>query len=121
MDLDELGHNLFGRRLRLRVALWVQNAPSDVFSLSEAADGVGYSPSGVRQELDRLERLGMIDRYPYSGVGRAYYGRSQSPLWRVVAAAEAALAEIQERDRMTPPQSELTSEARTADEGTWGP
>jgi hypothetical protein len=91
MNVDELGHSLFGRKLRLRVALWVLETGEAPFYLSEAAEGAGYTASGVRAELDRLESLGMLMRFPYGGSGRLYYQRLQSPYWEIIAAADTAL------------------------------
>jgi hypothetical protein len=94
MDVvEKLGHFLFGRKLRLRVALWVLEQ-EETFFLTQAAKGIDYSASGVREELDRLEHLGMVRRLEYHGSGKAYYMRSDGPLWRVIEAARDALAGV---------------------------
>ena len=86
------GELLFGRALRLRLALWVAGREDPVFFQGEAARGVDYAASAVIQELDRLDRLGMVTRLPRSaGDRRQYYARTDSPLWTVVAATSAAL------------------------------
>jgi hypothetical protein len=96
MSVDELGGILFGRKLRLRVASWVLSKSEETFYLSEAAEGAGYSASGVRAELERLESLGMVMRFPYSGSGRLYYQRLDSPFWKIIRAADDALREAEQ-------------------------
>ncbi|HEY7874574.1 MAG TPA: hypothetical protein VIG64_05575 [Actinomycetota bacterium] len=91
MDEDQLGHILFGRRLRLRVLLWVLGADQPFF-LTEAAQGIGYSASGVSAELERLVELGMLARHdPLPGERRVYYSRTDTPLWNIIEAARIAL------------------------------
>ena len=85
---DRLGDLLFGRRLRLRVAMWVSRCPDRPFYLGEVAAGVRYTPSGVRDELARLKQLGMIKRAPrQAGTRRVYYERLDSPLWAIIDSA----------------------------------
>ena len=86
--VNQLGDRLFGRRLRLRVALWVRHRPDRFFYLGEAAEGVKYTPSGVRDELARLVQLRMIKRVPRQpATRRAYYERLDSPLWAIIDSA----------------------------------
>ncbi|MEP7223755.1 MAG: hypothetical protein ABI783_02190 [Actinomycetota bacterium] len=90
--LAALGEGLFGRALRLRVAYWVMSREDPSFFQTEAVTGVGYAASGVVQELNRLVRLGMITRHEKTpGDRRLYYTRSESPLWKIVHAAAAAV------------------------------
>jgi hypothetical protein len=91
-NLDFIGDRLFGRALRLRVAAWVLAHEDLHFYQGEAVAGVGYSPSGVIQELDRLVELGMIlRRDPTPGSRRRYYTRTDSPLWTVIRDALDAI------------------------------
>ena len=90
--LDELSDRLFGRSLRLKVAGWVLTRDDPVFYQTQAALGVGYPPSGVVQELDRLVGLGMVVRHdPTPGDRRQYYTRVESPFWPIIQAALDAL------------------------------
>ena len=58
----EWGELLFGRRLRLRVLLWVEEQ-EDPFNQSQAAMGVAYSSSGeVAKELQRCPFRGHLSR-----------------------------------------------------------
>jgi len=86
--VDVVGELLFGRRLRLRVLLWVaeQDHP---FNQSEAARGVGYSSSGeVAKELERLVQLQMLRKYGRpTRVGPQNYVRTDHVGWEVAAAA----------------------------------
>jgi DNA-binding MarR family transcriptional regulator len=91
VDVETLGHTLFGRRLRLRVLLWVLNVDGGTFFLTEAAQGIGYSASGVRDELERLVDLGMLRRDAGMADRRVYYTRTGSPLWRIIDATRLAL------------------------------
>jgi hypothetical protein len=91
VDVELVGRNLFGRRLRLRVLLWVLSA-DETFFLKEAADEIGYSASGVRDEFERLVDLGMLLRNPpLAGDRRTYYSRTDSPLWDIIEATRLAL------------------------------
>ncbi|HUI02085.1 MAG TPA: hypothetical protein VLZ77_00970 [Acidimicrobiales bacterium] len=86
---DVVGELLFGRRLRLRVLLWVAEQ-AEPFHQTEAAAGVGYnSPGEVAKELERLVRLEMVRKFGRpGGVGRQYYRRDDtSPGWEVAAVA----------------------------------
>lgn len=94
MELAEIGDRLFGRTLRLRVAAWVLSHDEESFFQSEAASGVGYTASGVAEELARLADLGMVDRMErLPGGNRQYYTKLRSPLWNVIQAAVAAAGE----------------------------
>jgi hypothetical protein len=61
--VDVIGELLFGRRLRLRVLLWVSDQ-AHPFNQSEAARGVQYNSSGeVAKELERLAELKMLRKF----------------------------------------------------------
>lgn len=87
--LSDLSHLMFGRRLRLRVFSWVNNHETGHFFQEEARSGVNYSSGPeVKRELGRLVDLGMLIRHEQSGSDRRqWYTRTESPLWRIVAAA----------------------------------
>jgi hypothetical protein len=98
--LAELGHRLFGRRARLVVAAWVLAAP-EVFSQHEAVQGSQLPQSNVREELERLVSLGMLDDIPKAdGPGRRYYARIDHPAWRIIdTAVEVARTMSTDRTR----------------------
>jgi DNA-binding MarR family transcriptional regulator len=115
-SLDEIGASLFGRRLRLRVALWVlAREERESFYQSQVADGVAYSVSGVVAELDRLVDLGMIRRLrPEHGDRRVYYVRMVSPLWEIIRAAHTAVELEQRGDASTNGGERATDKSRSA-------
>lgn len=84
-----MGKGLFGRSLRLRVALWALSR--EAFFQSEAVVGVDYSASGVSAELDRLVDLGMLQRFIGAGDRRVWYSRTDSALWGIIDAAKRAV------------------------------
>jgi hypothetical protein len=87
-----VGRKLFGRALRLRVALWVFRRTDPSFYQTEAAEGVRYTASAVITELDRLVELEMLREDPAkSGDRRKYYERVESPLWKIIQAADEVL------------------------------
>lgn len=90
--MDGLGATLFGRRLRLRVLVWVRRQKTTFFQ-SQAARGVDYTGvSAVAKELDMLEALGMVRKFGRpSATGRQNYVRIESPLWSIVDATVDAL------------------------------
>jgi hypothetical protein len=108
--VDVVGELLFGRRLRLRVMLWVAEQTA-AFNQSEAARGVGYNSSGeVAKELERLVSLDMVRKYGRPGrVGPQNYLRAEHLGWGVVEAArrmvEMAQAEAETADDPPRPQS----------------
>lgn len=91
--VDVYGQLLFGRRIRLRVLLWVAHR-GEVFNQSEAARGVDYSSSGeIAKELERLVELGMVRKFGReSRVGPQKYIRTDHPGWRIATAAREAVA-----------------------------
>lgn len=96
---DEIGASLFGRRLRLHVALWVlARKEREPFYQSEVARGVDYSVSGVSSELDRLVDLEMIRKLqPEHRDRRVYYVRTASPLWEIIRAVDTAVGSAEKR------------------------
>lgn len=91
MDERTLGKELFGRWVRLAVARWALH--HDSFYQGEAAEAIGYPPSAVRQELDRLVQLGMLLRVSPEGSRRVYYVHVDSPLWEIIRAADRVVAD----------------------------
>jgi DNA-binding MarR family transcriptional regulator len=91
-NVDLVGQKLFGRKLRLSVALWILRRDEPTFFQSEAADGVGYTASAVTDELDRFIALGMLlERSAEAGDRRKYYERVDSPLWKIIETAKEVL------------------------------
>ncbi|MBE1577653.1 hypothetical protein ACFORH_10745 [Amycolatopsis roodepoortensis] len=85
MDTDELGHLLFGRSCRLRLALWILTYPKPRFYQSEPPDEV-ISQSAAGAELSRLVTLGMLTVSDSKEQRRIYYQRTDSSLWAVIDA-----------------------------------
>lgn len=83
---------LFGRRCRLPVAIWALRHPKGRFFQSEPpAAELGASPSNVREELNRLVDLGMLEVERPPGSTRVYYVRTDSRLWDVIATVAEVL------------------------------
>jgi len=94
--VEEYGEALFGRRLRLRVLLWVA-ASSEIFNQTQAARGVDYGSVGeVAKELERLVRLGMLRKYArVPAVGPQRYARDDGhPMWDAIEAVDSALQRV---------------------------
>lgn len=91
MDERTLGKELFGRWVRLAVARWALH--HDSFFQGEAAEAIGYPPSAVRQELDRLVHLGMLQRVSPEGSRRVYYVHVASPVWEIIRATDQVLSD----------------------------
>jgi hypothetical protein len=86
VDVDELGQLLFGRRSRLRLALWIWYRDKPRFFQSEPPKEV-IPQSSAGEELARLVRLEMLaEERPEDG-RRVYYVRIDSPLWKIIEAA----------------------------------
>lgn len=95
MDLvDRYGELLFGRRIRLRVSLWVLAQGSRPFNQSEAARGINYSSSGeVAKELERLVELDMLRKFGRPlRIGPQNYVPLEHPGWDIIRAAAAAIS-----------------------------
>ena len=94
-DVKKVGKLLFGRSLRLQLALWIVHRDELTFYQSEPAAAVGVSTSNVIEELDRLARLGMIQAVAkLAGERRQYYLRTDSPLWQVIESAGRVAANV---------------------------
>lgn len=92
-DLEELSEYLFGRTMRLPVARVILEDDEGIIFQSAIAESTGYKATYVKQEMVRLERLGMIRRLPDTpGSRRHYYVRIEGPLWTVVRSAVNAAA-----------------------------
>jgi hypothetical protein len=94
--VEEYGEALFGRRLRLRVLLWVLATP-EIFNQTQAARGVDYGSVGeVAKELERLVKLGMLRKYArLPAVGPQRYAREEGhPMWGAITAVHSALRQV---------------------------
>jgi hypothetical protein len=88
MTSENLSEHLFGRRMRLPIALYVYNKPDGLVYLAEVAQATGYPASNVREELGRLVRAGMLLAFPQGRQDRRrYYQRINSRAWDVIRAA----------------------------------
>ena len=86
MDAAQLSADLFGRRCRLPLALWILRSQKARFFQSEPPRELG-APTAVRQELTRLVRAGLLEEERPDAENRVYYVRTDSPVWRVIEAA----------------------------------
>jgi len=120
-QVDVVGELLFGRRLRLRVMLWVADQTS-TFNQSEAARGVGYNSSGeVAKELERLVQLDMVRKYGRpTRVGPQNYVRAEHLGWGVVEAARR-MVEMVEAERADEPPHDAGFEVLDVVDGTRRP
>ncbi len=90
--LEFLSVQLFGRPMRLPVALQILDNASGIFYATEIADALGLRPNNVTEELSRLQSLGMILPLPRRPAIRAsYYERTDSELWVIIDAARNAI------------------------------
>ena len=97
-ELERIGHELFGRGTRLLVASAVAGRQDSTFFQGELALDLRLPQSNVREELERLVRLGMVEDVPReSGSSRRYYRRVDHPLWAVIEAAVAATERLRRR------------------------
>lgn len=96
-QVHRVGNGLFGRGIRLKLALWVRDQKSPFFQ-AQAGREVDIPVQYLRAELARLAELGLIAQLPGEpGDRRLFYEVvSDNPLWEVFDAARRALA------RMTP-------------------
>ena len=93
-----LGELMFGRKLRLRVLLWVWEQDGE-FHQTDAARGVEYSSTGeVGKELERLVALGMLTKFGRpSGVGAQFYVRAaEHPGWDIAGAVQRTVGYLEE-------------------------
>jgi hypothetical protein len=84
VDADEVGREMFGRRCRLGLALWIQRREQPRFYQSEPPKDV-INQSDAAKELARLVRLGMLTEERSEAERRVYYVRTENPLWRIIA------------------------------------
>jgi hypothetical protein len=86
LDVDEVGKLLFGRPCRLALAIWIVRHDKPRFYQSEPPREV-ILQSDLAKELDRLVRLGMLEKEHRDDARRIYYDRIDSPLWKIIQAA----------------------------------
>lgn len=81
MPSDELLKTLFGRALRVRLALWIQDQPP-VFSQKDAVEAHGGygQATAIAQELRRFADLGLIERSPAGGARKLLLSRTAPPM-----------------------------------------
>lgn len=110
-EIDQYGELLFGRRIRLRVLLWVFRQGTQTFNQTEAARGIDYSAnSEVGKELERLVKLGMVRKFGRPGkVGPQIYVRVEHPWWAIVDAANKAASGVDRITRTSPSRAHMTS------------
>lgn len=92
--LRELSAGLFGRAVRLPVAVWVRGR-TEPFYQRQAAEGVNDHQTYVRKELAALVDLGMVRELPReTDRARVFYEQiPDHPWWQVIdTAAQAASA-----------------------------
>ena len=90
MDVAEVGKQLFGRRCRLALALWIAERDKPRFFQSEPPREV-ILQGDLGNELRRLVRLGMLEEERPDGDRRVWYTRTDSKLWKVIKATAEAL------------------------------
>lgn len=86
MDAERVSADLFGRRCRLPIALWILGRDQPRFYQSEPPRELG-PPTAVRQELSRLTRAGLLDEERPDGEKRVYYVRTDDAWWGVIRLA----------------------------------
>lgn len=89
--LRELSAALFGRAVRLPVAVWVRGQTEPFFQ-RQAAEGIGDHQTYVRKELATLVQLGMVRELPrVTDRARVFYQQiPEHPWWAVIDAASRA-------------------------------
>jgi predicted transcriptional regulator len=70
--------------------LWILEHPKDRIYQSEPPESIG-ARTAIRQELNRLTRVGLLVEERPDGDARVYYVRTASPLWEIVRTAATAL------------------------------
>jgi hypothetical protein len=85
-----VGELLFGRKGRLKLAIWVVRRDKPTFFQSEPPREVDV-PSAVRVELGKLVALGMLEEDRPDEGRRIYYTRTDSRLWKIIEAASEVL------------------------------
>jgi hypothetical protein len=90
MDATRVSTYMFGRPCRLPLMFWLLNHPKGRIYQSEPPESLG-ARTAIRQELDRLTLLGLLEEERPDGEARVYYVRTDSPLWEVVQTAANVL------------------------------
>lgn len=86
--LHELSAALFGRAVRLPLAVWVRGRTEPFFQ-REAAEGVSTHQPYIRKELTTLVTLGMVRELPRINRARVFYEQvPDHPWWSVIDAAQ---------------------------------
>ncbi|MFI6997186.1 hypothetical protein [Nocardia sp. NPDC050175] len=90
--VQELSAALFGRALRLPLAIWVRSQ-SEPFFQRQASDGIGIPQTYVRKELATFVQQGMLRELPRAeGDKRLFYEQVRDhPWWMIIDAADQAL------------------------------
>lgn len=70
--------------------VWILENPKDRFYQSEPPDTLG-ARTAIRQELQRLERVGLVREERPDGDSRVYYVRTDTRLWEILRAAVQVL------------------------------
>jgi len=93
MNTERLSELLFGRTLRLDVALWIVNCNSGRFFQLEIAEHLASRfRSSVASELDRFVQAGLLEvEAPTPGERRKFYVRTSSSLWEIFETADKVL------------------------------
>lgn len=91
MDERVVGKLLFGNPTRLALTRWIAQRDGEPFFQSEPDRTVGTA-SAVREELGKLERLGMVTATTGDRAGRIYYQSTTSSLWKIIVTADEVLA-----------------------------
>jgi hypothetical protein len=95
IDAQRLGDRLFGRGLRLRIALWIASSGSKYFNQTEVATAVGETGPEVSTDLGRIVELGMLKKHPRArGNAPQYFQRLSSPFWEIIESAGKSLASV---------------------------
>lgn len=90
MDAARVSADLFGRRCRLPLALWILEHDKRFYQSEPPREIAGQT--AVRQELARFHRAGMIEMDRPDGENRVYYEKTDSPLWEIIRKARDVLA-----------------------------
>jgi hypothetical protein len=102
-QLERLGRLMFGRPLRIQLAIWITEQVEPYFFQKEAALGVDYDPSNVGAELETFVALRMITKFPReTRSAPQYYSRVDSALWTVVLAVRQSAQSVPTRADSTP-------------------
>ena len=109
---DELAREIGLSLTQYEVLLWLQDSPGGSMRMSELAERVIMSPSGVTRAIDHLQRRGLVERKVCSSDRRGFLavvtkeGRTQ-----LRRASKIHIRGIREHftDKLTPTQLEQLS------------